>query len=95
MIRVIADSRELLDQRRHAWQRPEIGFEAMSGCSAKELTLNQCKLLGIDARSSPGDLRPIQFSRVTSTPGDPPLTDSLLADMQDLSDKDLSLTLLK
>jgi hypothetical protein len=67
----------------------------MRGCSSKELPLNQSKLLRIDARSSPGDLCPIQFSRVASTPSDPPLADSLLADMQYLSDKDLSLTLLK
>ena len=40
MIRVIADSRELLDQCRHARQRPKIAFEAMRGCSAKELALN-------------------------------------------------------
>jgi hypothetical protein len=67
----------------------------MCGRSAKELALNQRKLLCIEAGSSPGDLCPIQFSRVTSPPGDPPLTNSLLADMQYLRDKDLSLTLLK
>jgi hypothetical protein len=82
-------------QFRHPRKRPEICRVSVGGRTTQEFFLHKRQLLGLQARSSSGRRRPVQRAGVPVVPSLPPLTDTLLADPENMSNSSLPLTLLE
>ena len=67
----------------------------MGGRTTKELSFYERQLLGLQTRSSSCCRRPVQRPGVPVTPSQPPFTDTLLADPENMSNSRLPLTLLE
>jgi len=93
MTGMIVNISKAADQLRHPRERPEISRVSVGGRTTQEFSLHHRQLFRLQPRLSSCLRRPIQRPGVSVMPGQPPLTDTLLADPENLSNSCLPLPL--